>query len=159
VEQAIFRTDESLKTQEGYGFEKMIRLLTEECSRKDVGDFPLTEIVQGYWNKPHASDIEIDLIAHNDETKTVRLGSCKRSAGAHDVAALKNFDEHMDRFFTTKEGRRFSGWTLEKTLYSPTFSSAQRQHLDDRGYLCRDLNDFARFLGRPTMSLFNIAET
>jgi hypothetical protein len=159
VDQAIFRTDDSLKTQEGYGFEKMIRLLTEECSRKGVGDFPLTEIVQGYWNKPHASDIEIDLIAHNDETKTVRLGSCKRSAGAHDVAALKAFDEHMDRFFTTKEGRRFSDWILEKTLYSPTFSSAQRQNLDDRGYLCRDLNDFARFLGRPTMSLFNIAET
>lgn len=159
VEQAILRTDESLKTREGYGFEKMIRLLTEECSQKDVGDFALTDIVQGYWNKPHASDIEIDLIAHNDETKSVRLGSCKRSADAHNVEALKTFDEHLDRFFGTKEGRRFTGWTSEKVLYSPVFSSAQRQNLDSRGYLCRDLNDFARFLGRPIMSLFNIAET
>ncbi|MCP5371030.1 MAG: hypothetical protein H6907_04785 [Hyphomicrobiales bacterium] len=75
-----------LRTHEGYGFEKMVRGLTEEASRKGVGDFLLTDLVRGYWNKADGSDIEIDLVALNDEDRVVRFGSCKRSAAAHDAS-------------------------------------------------------------------------
>lgn len=96
IEEAVARADTALKTYEGFAFEKMIRLLTEECSRKGVGDFPLTDLVRGYWNKADGSDIEIDIVAYNDETATLRLGSCKRRASAHTHTALNTFDDHVD---------------------------------------------------------------
>ncbi len=158
VEQAIARADEALKTQEGFGFEKMIRLLTEECSHKGAGDFALTDIVRGYWNRPHDSDIEIDLVAYNDEETVVRFGSCKRSASSHNKTSLGNFDENITRFLKTKERRRISNWTMQKALYCPVISAAHRTALEDLGYLCRDLTDFATYLGRPTFPLLDIAE-
>ena len=154
AEQAIARADEALKSQEGHGFEKMIRLLTEECSRKGVGDFALTDMVRGYWNKADGSDIEIDFVAYNEEDTVVRFGSCKRGAKAHTNQALATFDGHVERFLNTKEGKRFSNWGIEKALYAPAFTQVQRKAIEEKGYLCRDLIDFARHLGRPGLPLF-----
>ncbi len=154
MEQAVSRADDALKVQEGYGFEKMVRLLTEECSRKAAGDFALTEIVRGYWNKADGSDIEIDLVAINEEDAIVRFGSCKRSANNHSTGDLSKFEAHMDRFLGTKEGRRLSNFTIERALYSPLFLTPQRRGLENQGYICRDLRDFARYLDRkiPAMA-------
>lgn len=132
--------DEALATVEGFTFERMIRQLTIECSRKDTGDFTLSEMVQGYWN---SADIEIDLVAIDDITETIRFGSCKRSADKHDTAV---FDGHVERFLKTKDGRRFTGWTVQKALYSPAFDEKQRQGLEDSGYICRDLPYFRHLL-------------
>ena len=148
VEQAIARADESLKTQEGYGFEKMVRVLTEECSRKGIGDFSLTEIVRGYWNKPDGADIEIDLVASNEEDAMVRFGSCKRSASGHTEKDLFQFENHVDRFLRTKDGRRFSNYEVQRALYVPRFPADQRRSLENRGFICRDMIDFADFLGQ-----------
>jgi len=148
VELAIARADESLRVQEGYGFEKMVRLLTEECSRKSIGDFSLTEIVRGYWNKPDGSDIEIDLVAVNDEDGTVRFGSCKRNPAGHAERDLQIFNGHVDRFLHTKEGRRFSGYDVQRALYAPLFTLSQRRNLEQQGFVCRDLDNFADFLGQ-----------
>lgn len=134
--------DEALATVEGFTFEKMIRQLTVECSRKDCGDFTLSEMVQGYWN---SADIEIDLVAINEDDRTIRFGSCKRSADKHDMTA---FDGHVERFLKTKDGRRFAGWTIQKALYSPAFSDDQRHHLQSLGYVCRDIPDFRNVLYR-----------
>jgi hypothetical protein len=149
VDQALGRTDTSLMTHEGFVFEKMVRLLTQECSRKGVGDFALTDIVRGYWNKADGSDIEIDLVALNEEGAVIRFGSCKRSASAHTAQSIRRLEEHAQRFLTTREGRRFSNWSIEKALYSPAFPAAQRHDLEAGGYVCRDLDDFTRYLGRP----------
>jgi len=157
IEDAVARADIALQSHEGFAWEKMIRLLTEECSRKAVGDFRLTEIVKGYWNKTDGSDIEIDFVAVNDEERRVRIGSCKRNAAAHDSGALSTFDIQVNRFLATAEGRRFTGWTVEKALFSPIFSPAQRERLRDRNYLCRDIADFAAYLGRPIDGLFDTA--
>jgi uncharacterized protein len=154
IENAIERADRWLCEHEGYTFEKMTRLLTEECSRKGKGDFPLTDFVRGYWNKAGGSDIEIDLVACNNDEARVRFGSCKRAANAHDGDALAAFEGHVDRFLKTKEGRRFSNWTIEKALYSPRFSGEQRHEIEARGYICRDMNDFAGYLGQPLLPLF-----
>ena len=146
MEKPVVRADESLKTQEGRAFEKMIRQLMEESSRKGASDFPLTEVVRGYWNKADGSDIEIDIVALNKDDKRLRLGSCKRSAQSHDAEALRVFERHCDRFLATKDGRRFTGWRVEKTLFAPAFSPVQRHDLGSRGYICRDLVDFRRYL-------------
>ncbi len=158
VEQAVSRADQALMVQEGYGFEKMIRLLTEECSRKAAGDFALTEIVRGYWNKADGSDIEIDLVAINEEDAIVRFGSCKRSAKNHSERDLFVFETHIDKFLETKEGRRLSNFKVERALYSPLFQTPQRRDLEKRGYICRDLGDFAQYLGRVIPPMANADE-
>jgi AAA+ ATPase superfamily predicted ATPase len=154
VGDAIGRADTALQTHEGFAFEKMVRLLTQESSRKNVGDFALTELVHGYWNKPDGSDIEIDQVALDEESGTVRFGSCKRNASRHSNASLETFERHIERFMATREGRRLSNWNTQKALYSPAFSPAQRISLEAKGYLCKDLNDFATLLGRPPLALF-----
>ncbi|MBE9557294.1 MAG: ATP-binding protein [Proteobacteria bacterium] len=158
VERAVARADTGLQTHEGFTFEKMIRQLTEECSRKGVEDFHLTELVKGYWNKPDGSDIELDLVAINEDAGKIRIGSCKRSASAHDVSSLKNFDGHIDRFLETREGRRYANWEIQKAVYSPVFSPDHQRALTDAGYVCRDMNDFATLLGRPPGTLLNATE-
>ncbi len=154
VEDAIARADRALASHEGFAFEQMIRQLTEECSRKAVGDFKLTDMVRGYWNKADGSDIEIDLVALDEESTTVRFGSCKRNGERHDGDGLKRFNGHVDRFMTSKEGRRLSNWKREMALYSPAFSSSLRSKFASQGYVCQDLNDFATHLGHPPKKLF-----
>lgn len=148
VEEAITRADSALAIQEGHSFEKLIQQLTEECSRKGVADFQLTDMVRGFWNKADGSDIEIDFVACNEEDAVVRFGSCKRNALKHDKSSLRSFDDHVQRFLRTKEGRRFSNWRTEIALYSPHFSSDQRAELEGSGYICRDLRQFAQYLGQ-----------
>jgi AAA+ ATPase superfamily predicted ATPase len=140
VDRPLAAADEALATVEGFTFEKMIRQITEECSRKGLGDFALTDFVHGYWN---SADIEIDLVAVNDDDRIIRFGSCKRSADKHDTAV---FDGHVERFLKTKDGRRFTGWTVQKALYAPVFDEKQRQSLEDSGYICRDLPYFRNLL-------------
>ena len=124
----------------------MVKLLTEEASRKGVGDFQATQLVNGYWNKADGSDIEIDLVAVNEEDGVVRFGSCKRSPRQHTPHALKKFDNNINRFLKTKEGRRFSNWSIEKTLFSPVFSPDTVKKLEGSGYFCRDLPHYKSIL-------------
>tara|TARA_R110002110_G_scaffold4877_5_gene24680 strand:- start:5856 stop:7358 length:1503 start_codon:yes stop_codon:yes gene_type:complete len=146
VNEAIARADESLKTHEGYAFETMVRLILEECSRKNVGDFSLTQLVRGYWNKPDGTDIEIDVVAINDIDKVIRVGSCKRSASKHDTTSLYKFNEHIERFKKTELGKKYSDWTVERALYAPVFDERQRNTLTNEGYICVDMDDFDQWL-------------
>lgn len=146
IDEAVAKADISLQTHEGYAFEKLVRQITEECSRKGVGDFSLTQLVAGYWNKADGSDIEIDMIALDETERRIRFGSCKRSAGAHNSQALANFDDHVGRFLATKTGAPYRDWKIEKALYAPTFSSTQRKALGQGGMVCVDMIDFERWL-------------
>jgi AAA+ ATPase superfamily predicted ATPase len=148
VDETVSKAEEALKTQEGFAFEKMIRQIMQECSRKGVGDFPLTKMVSGYWNKADGSDIEIDVVAINETDRRIRFGSCKQSASAHDGASLKAFAEHVDRFLLTKTGAPYSDWSIERALYAPVFSQAQRLDLSAKDYVCVDLADFERVPSR-----------
>lgn len=134
-----------LQVLEGYAFEKLIRHLHVECSRKGKGDFELSEINLGYWNRSKDVEkaIELDVVALSEEEKRVRFGSCKRSAGAHNSAALAKFEQHIAAFLTTGEGRKLKGWRTEKLLFSPVFNSSERTVLAGKGFRCTDLTDFA----------------
>ncbi len=153
VHEAVARADRALEVHEGFAWEKMVRLLLEECSRKDVGDFALSDIVKGYWNKSDGSDIEIDIVAANGDSRVVRFGTCKRNVTSVDEATLKQFSSNVDRFLATGEGRRFSGWTIERAIYCPSITSERRRRMEVHRYICRDLLDFAGYLGRPIPGL------
>jgi len=135
-----------MNTHEGHAFEKLIRQLHIECSQKGKGDFSLTDINLGFWNRPRdaSRNIEIDVVAMDGDTKTVRFGSCKRSASAHTPGALAEFDRHIEAFLGTKEGKRVLGWNVQKACFSPRFTAGERTALRARGYDTRDLLDYAR---------------
>jgi len=142
---AIERAMPRCFVHEGFAFEKLIRHLHIECSRKGLGDFSLSSIELGYWNRARNvdNDIEIDIVALDADDQRVRFGSCKRNATAHDGASLAKFETHVQRFLSTKEGRKVAGWTVEKALFSPVFTGAEKDAFAARGYECRDLQWYA----------------
>lgn len=62
---------------EGFAFEKLIKKLHLESSRKGKGDFELSSLQLGYWNRPKGSSrsVEIDLVAIDDSNRRIRFGS------------------------------------------------------------------------------------
>lgn len=148
TESAVARADKALEIHEGFAFEKMVRLMTEQVSRRGGGrDLSLAHAVQGYWNKPDGTDIELDLVAVDEEAGILRFGSCKRSPSKHDSTSLKRFAEHAQRFMSTREGSRYAAdYEIEMAIYSPEFTEVQRRRYEDRSFICRDMNDFQKFL-------------
>lgn len=142
LEKAKLRSE----TLEGIAFEKLIRHLHVECSRKGLANFPITSIEVGFWNRARTVDrlIEIDVVALNSEDKRIRFGSCKRSASAHNNGSLAAFENHIAGFMSTTEGRKITGWEIEKVLFSPTFSKKQATDLANAGYSCLDLAAYAQ---------------
>lgn len=134
-----------LTTLEGFAFEKLIRKLHQECSRKGKGDFELSSMQLGYWNRPKdaSRSIEIDVVALDETNKRVRFGSCKRAAVAHTNASVAEFEKHVEGFFAAKQHRHLLEWNKEMVLFSPTFTPEDRKHFTAKGYVTRDLNDYA----------------
>ncbi len=134
-----------LRGVEGFAFEKLIRKLHQECSRKGKGDFDLSSMQLGYWNraKDASRNIEIDVVALDESNKRVRFGSCKRSADAHTNEALAVFERHVEGFLAAREHRHMQGWTKEMALFSPIFTPGDRTHFVGKGYVVKDLNDYA----------------
>ncbi len=132
---------------EGFAFEKLIRQLHQECSRKGKDDFDLSSMQLGYWNRPQdvSRSIEIDLVALDEPNKRVRFGSCKRSADAHTNASLAEFSRHVEGFLTAKDHRHLQNWTKELVVFSPVFSEGDRNHFVRKGIVTKDLNDYAAF--------------
>jgi hypothetical protein len=141
VEQA----DQRLMTAEGYGLERLVGQLYEERSRLGLGDFPLSSRIQGWWD---SRDTEIDLVALDEPSQRLRLGSCKRSELAL-VKDLANFDGHVARFL--KAFPRFEGWQVEKVAIATSLSAEARQTIDTGGYLPQSLDDLTAEL-LPTNS-------
>lgn len=148
VAEVAARLHSRLADLEGWAFERMVREASEEVSRAGDPEFPLTDLVRGYWNRPrkHAASIEIDLVAWNEDRGCVRFGSCKRDPRKHDRASLTKFRDHVQRFLSTRRGKRFQGWRQEYALFAPVFPEDQRYRLTGDGWVCRDLNDFRRML-------------
>lgn len=140
-----------LQTLEGFAFERMVREAIEEVSRAGVNDFPLTEHVRGYWNRPREGSlpIEIDVLAWNDERERIRFGSCKRQALKHTKGSLDAFRTNVKHFLETREGRRFRDWNHEYAVYAPRFPVEMRHRLKADGWVCQDLSDFREMLNRP----------
>lgn len=146
LDRAIAPALRRLETLEGFAFEKLVRGLHLEASRKGKGDFELSQLQLGYWNRPRdvSKAIEIDLVALDEPNKRVRFGCCKRSSSAHDLPV---FERHVAAFLQTSGHRHLAGWDREMVLFSPVFSEVQRQHYQAQGYMTRDLVDYADLFG------------
>lgn len=145
IDKALQLARPRLRVVEGFAFEKLMRKLHQECSRKGKGDFELSSMQLGYWNraKDASRSVEIDLVALDEPNRRVRFGSCKRSADAHTNASLLGFEKHVAAFLAARDHRHMSDWDAELVLFSPTFTQADRQRFVGKPYVVRDLNDYA----------------
>jgi AAA+ ATPase superfamily predicted ATPase len=135
VEELVEEADRRLEDAEGFALEKLAGHLYEERSRKAIGDFPLTQRIQGYWDR---GDCEIDLVAVNEADKRIRFGSCKRSPEKL-LSDVNNFKGHVGRFLRTMP--KYQKWKLEYVAIAPALDSGQKSVLAGHGFIPQDLGD------------------
>jgi hypothetical protein len=141
LQELVDEADQRLADVEGGSLEKLAGQLYEERSRSGIGDFPITHRVQGFWDKAHT---EIDLVAFNETTETIRFGSCKRSPGKL-IADVNNFKQHVARFIQTMP--KYQGWSQQLVGISPVLDLDQRATLTSHDIIPQDLNDLTNGLG------------
>jgi AAA+ ATPase superfamily predicted ATPase len=134
------QADARLVDSEGHALELLAGQLYEERSRRGIGDFPLSERIQGYWDR---SDVEIDLVAINEDEQRLRFGTCKRNARklCGSVAALRQASE---RFLQLQ--KRFSDWGVELVAIAPDIPDPIGQALRSEGVLPQSLGDLTEGL-------------
>ena len=130
----------SVSNVEGGSLEKLAGQLYEERSRKGIGDFPITHRVQGFWDK---ADTEIDLVAVNETTESIRFGSCKRSPKKL-LSDVNNFKQHVERFLQTMP--KYRGWKKQFVGIAPVLDAEQRAILTSHDIIPQDLNDLTHGL-------------
>jgi AAA+ ATPase superfamily predicted ATPase len=136
VEQALSR----LHDAEGYGFERLVRTLYEERSRKGLPGFSLSHHVDGYWD---TQGTEIDLVAVDDSGNRLRFGTCKRSAEKLE-SSIAPTEAHIEGFL--KQLPKYRSYEIEKVALAPVIPPALAQRLHDRGWLAEDLPTLTRGL-------------
>ena len=140
LDELIVEADQRLADAEGGSLEKLAGQLYEERSRKGIGDFPLTHRVQGYWDK---ADTAIDLVALNEDARTIRFGSCKRSPDKL-LSDINNFKLHVDRFLAAMP--RYRDWNKQYAGIAPVLNAEERAVLSRHGLISQDLNDLTQGL-------------
>lgn len=131
----IGQADERLQESEGHALEDLAAQLYEERSRRSLGDFHLSQRIHGYWDR---GNVEIDLVAVDEDNRRLRLGTCKRNP-ARLPAAIHELRRHGERFITAH--RRFEGWNIEHVGISPQIPAAVRAELAGLGAIAQDLVD------------------
>ncbi len=135
VEQLVKEADQRLEDVEGGALEKLVGQLYEERSRKGAGDFPLSQRVQGYWDR---GDTEIDLVAVNEADEAIRFGSCKRSPSKL-LSDVNNFKGHVSRFLDLMP--KYRAWKVQYVGVAPVLDAEQRAVLNRHDVIPQDLND------------------
>lgn len=138
LDDLVAEADQRLADAEGGSLEKLAGQLYEERSRKGLGDFPITHRIQGYWDK---AGNEIDLVAVNESTKSIRFGSCKRSPHRL-LSDVNNFKQHVDRFLQNMP--KYEGWTKQYVGISSELTTEQRSILSGHDIIPQDLNDLTQ---------------
>lgn len=136
----VAEADQRLMEAEGHGLERLVAALYAERSRKGLPGFQLSSRVEGFWDRADRAgkQIEIDLVALDEATQTVRLGACKRQ-GDKLVADLPSFARHADGFLAAMP--RFAAWRVERVAIAPMLTTAQRSAIADAGCIAQDLAD------------------
>ena len=136
----VAEADQRLMEAEGHGLERLVAVLYAERSRKGLPGFSLTHRVEGFWDKADraGTQIEIDLVALDDDSRTIRLGTCKRQ-GDKLVADLPRFDHHVQGFLSVVP--KFATWRVERVAVAPSLTREQRSVIEGFGYLAQDLGD------------------
>lgn len=146
----VDEADRRLHDCEGPSLERLVGQLYAERSRKGVGDFPLTQQVQGYWD---GGETELDLVAISDDARRIRFGSCKRSRERL-VADVPAFEAHIARFLVAFP--EYASWKIEKVGLSPTLDTQTRDALRRAGWGAEDLSDLTAPLRRARTGLVGV---
>lgn len=132
----VSQADSRLVDIEGFGLERLVGTLYEERSRKALDGFPLTKRIEGYWDR---RDVEIDLVAINEDERRIRFGTCKRSATKLQ-ADLDNCQGHIERF-VAEHARFATDWTIERVAIAPRLGPEARAAIEAGGFIPQDLVD------------------
>ncbi|MAA75924.1 MAG: hypothetical protein CMN28_14580 [Salinisphaeraceae bacterium] len=135
VEALVKQADERLATVEGYGLEDLVAQVYEERSRRGIGDFSLTESINGYWDR---GDVEIDLVAIDEDDKRIRFGSCKRN-DTNLPSSIDALERSVHRFMTAH--KRFRQWHIEYICIAPSICDEVRQAITARAAIPQSLGD------------------
>jgi AAA+ ATPase superfamily predicted ATPase len=135
VDDLVAEADRRLQDVEGKALEKLTRQLYHERSRSNVGDFPLTNAVEGYWDR---ADTEIDLVACNATAQRIRFVSCKRSPEKL-VADASTLKQHAARFLAATPA--YAKWHVDYAGVAPSLNAEQRAVLMRNGVIGQDLHD------------------
>lgn len=135
VEGLIDQADERLAEVEGHALEDLVGQIYEERSRRGMGDFPLSERIQGYWDR---SDVEIDLVAINEDECRIRFGSCKRNP-LRLLASVEGLRTSAGRFLQAHP--RFASWTVEYVAIAPEVDPVLSANLQVAGVTVQSLRD------------------
>ena len=138
--QLVAEADQRLMEAEGHGLERLVATLYAERSRKGLVGFSLTHRVEGFWDKADraGTQIEIDLVALDEHSRTIRLGTCKRQ-GDKLIADLPRFERHIAGFLARMP--KFATWAVERVAIAPLLTGAQRSAAEQAGYIPQDLNE------------------
>jgi hypothetical protein len=107
----------------------------EERSRRSLGDFALTHRIEGYWDR---SDVEIDLVALDDEAGIIRFGTCKRNAERL-PASIVELRGHVERFLNAHP--KYQTWRQELVAVAPRIDEPLRETIAELGARPQDLVD------------------
>jgi uncharacterized protein len=132
----IAQVDERLMEAEGHSLEMLAAALYAERSRKGMSGFRLSSRIEGYWDK---ADTELDLVALDEASRTIRIANCKRSPTKL-CASLGVYDQHIERFLVAMRGR-FGNWRVERVGISSVLNDHHRKALVSAGYIAQDLRD------------------
>lgn len=135
VDALVDQADERLADVEGYALEDLAGQLYEERSRRGIGDFPLGERIRGFWDR---ADVEIDLVAVNEEERRIRFGTCKRNPDRL-PGTLDSLMRSAGRFLDAHG--RFCGWRIEYVAIAPVIAPELRDALSARGVIPQSLGD------------------
>jgi hypothetical protein len=140
IEGLVQQADARLADSEGYGLERLVAQLYSERSRKGVGDFAMSRQIEGYWDKKNT---EIDLVALDDDTRTIRFISCKRDSSKlrGEYARLAR---HVERFLTAHKA--YNSWNIEYRGCSVSISPELRNELQQDPWLVEDLPQLTKDL-------------
>lgn len=135
VDALVEQAEARLADVEGYALEDLAGQLYEERSRLGIGDFPLSERIRGYWDR---ADVEIDLVAVNEEERRIRFGTCKRNPERL-IGALDALKRNAERFLASHG--KFNGWQCEYVAIAPDIGPNLRAALEDRTVIPQSLAD------------------
>lgn len=138
LDELLAQADERLATVEGFGLEALVGQLYEERSRLNLGDFPLSERICGYWDR---GDVEIDLVALDEQGERIRFGTCRRDPDKL-FASLTGLKSGANAFLAAHG--RFQNWQVEFVAIAPAISEDLRARLTAAGVLAEDLHDLTR---------------
>ncbi|MGY6518896.1 MAG: ATP-binding protein [Lysobacteraceae bacterium] len=131
----ISLADARLQDSEGHALEALAAQLYEERSRRGLGDFNLSHRIHGYWDR---ADVEIDLVAVDEDARRLRMGTCKRNP-ARLEGSLRTLREHTARFLSVH--KRFNGWQIEYAAIAPAAPDTIRRQIAGHDVVVQDLTD------------------